>query len=42
MFCHFVADLREAKLEKAPGLDGIKIADIATGAEHSIIVTGKM
>ncbi|XP_019433360.1 PREDICTED: ultraviolet-B receptor UVR8 [Lupinus angustifolius] len=32
-------DFREANLEKVPGLDGIKIADIATGSEHSIIVT---
>ncbi|XP_022631374.1 ultraviolet-B receptor UVR8 isoform X2 [Vigna radiata var. radiata] len=32
-------DLREVNLEKVPGLDGMKITDIATGAEHSVIVT---
>lgn len=37
-----VVDSREAKLEKVPGLDGTKITDIATGAEHSILVTGKI
>ncbi|KAG5087782.1 hypothetical protein AAZX31_01G039700 [Glycine max] len=31
--------LREVNLEKVPGLDGTKITDIATGAEHSVIVT---
>ncbi|WJX57048.1 HECT-type E3 ubiquitin transferase [Trifolium repens] len=30
---------REANLEKVPGLDGTKITDIATGAEHSVLVT---
>ncbi|KAF1863888.1 hypothetical protein Lal_00031014 [Lupinus albus] len=35
-------DSREANLEKVPGLDGIKIADIATGSEHSVVVTGKI
>ncbi|CAJ1931681.1 unnamed protein product [Sphenostylis stenocarpa] len=33
---------REVNLERVPGLDGMKITDIATGAEHSVIVTGKM
>ncbi|WVZ11106.1 hypothetical protein V8G54_015636 [Vigna mungo] len=37
-----IADLREVNLEKVPGLDGMKITDIATGAEHSVIVTGKV
>ncbi|KAI5437629.1 hypothetical protein KIW84_023660, partial [Lathyrus oleraceus] len=32
-------DSREANLEKVPGLDGVKITDIATGAEHSVLVT---
>lgn len=32
-------DSSEANLEKAPGLDGTKITDIATGAEHSVLVT---
>ncbi|KAK7368131.1 hypothetical protein VNO80_10153 [Phaseolus coccineus] len=32
-------DLREVNLEKVPGLDGMKITDIAAGAEHSVIVT---
>ncbi|CAK8536834.1 unnamed protein product [Lathyrus sativus] len=32
-------DSREANLEKVPGLDGIKVTDIATGAEHSVLVT---
>ncbi|KAI4328375.1 hypothetical protein L6164_020732 [Bauhinia variegata] len=30
---------REANVEKAPGLDGTKIVDIAAGAEHSALVT---
>ncbi|KAK7274714.1 hypothetical protein RIF29_15811 [Crotalaria pallida] len=34
-----IPDLREVNLEKVAGLDGIKIADIATGAEHSVVVT---
>ncbi|XP_061351951.1 ultraviolet-B receptor UVR8-like [Gastrolobium bilobum] len=34
-----LAELREARLEKVPGLDETKIADIATGAEHSVLVT---
>ena len=29
-------------MEKVPGLEGMKITDIATGAEHSVIVTGKL
>ncbi|KAL5100355.1 hypothetical protein RYX36_004682 [Vicia faba] len=33
------SDSREANLKKVPGLDGIKITDIATGAEHSVLVT---
>ncbi|RDY05215.1 Ultraviolet-B receptor UVR8, partial [Mucuna pruriens] len=32
---HLPVDLREINLEKVPGLDGMKITDIATGAEHS-------
>ncbi|KAG4403142.1 hypothetical protein AAZX31_01G039700 [Glycine max] len=36
---HLPLDLREVNLEKVPGLDGTKITDIATGAEHSVIVT---
>lgn len=32
-------DFREVNLEKVPGLDEMKITDIATGAEHSVIVT---
>ncbi|MBA0566931.1 hypothetical protein Golob_011703, partial [Gossypium lobatum] len=31
-----------AVLERVPGLDGIKVVDIAAGAEHSAIVTGKV
>lgn len=38
----FAVDLREINLEKVPGLDGMKIVDMATGAEHSVIVTGKI
>ncbi|XP_027914148.1 ultraviolet-B receptor UVR8 isoform X2 [Vigna unguiculata] len=34
-----VPDLREVNVEKVPGLEGMKITDIATGAEHSVIVT---
>ncbi|KAL2346200.1 hypothetical protein Fmac_000200 [Flemingia macrophylla] len=30
-------DFREANLEKVPGLDGMKITDIASGAEHSFL-----
>jgi hypothetical protein len=36
------ADSREAILEKVPGLNGIKIVQIAAGAEHSAVVTGKI
>ncbi|XP_015967051.1 ultraviolet-B receptor UVR8 [Arachis duranensis] len=32
-------DLREANMEKVPGLDDTKVVDIAAGAEHSILVT---
>ncbi|GMY26079.1 ultraviolet-B receptor UVR8 isoform X2 [Fagus crenata] len=32
-------DSREAILEKVPGLNGIKIVQIAAGAEHSAVVT---
>ncbi|KAF7809182.1 ultraviolet-B receptor UVR8 isoform X1 [Senna tora] len=32
-------NLRETNMEKVPGLDGIKISDIAAGAEHSALVT---
>ncbi|GAU41379.1 hypothetical protein TSUD_398160 [Trifolium subterraneum] len=32
-----LTDSREANLEKVPGLDGTKITDIATGAEHSVL-----
>lgn len=42
MHCYYLVDLREVNLEKVPGLDGTKITDIATGAEHSVIVTGKL
>ena len=42
MLTQFVVNLREANLEKVPGLDGIKIVDIAAGAEHSAVVTGKI
>ena len=42
MLCHFSVDLAEANMEKVPGLDGTQIGDIATGAEHSVLVTGKM
>ncbi|XP_020224034.1 ultraviolet-B receptor UVR8 isoform X1 [Cajanus cajan] len=34
-----LTDFREVNLEKVPGLDEMKITDIATGAEHSVIVT---
>ncbi|XP_027361319.1 ultraviolet-B receptor UVR8 isoform X2 [Abrus precatorius] len=34
-----LSDSKEANLEKVPDLDGMKIADIATGAEHSVLVT---
>ncbi|XP_027187518.1 ultraviolet-B receptor UVR8 isoform X2 [Cicer arietinum] len=34
-----LTDSREANLEKVPGLDGTKVTDIATGAEHSVLVT---
>ncbi|RYR09569.1 hypothetical protein Ahy_B05g077936 [Arachis hypogaea] len=39
MLCHSVVDLREANMEKVPGLDDTKVVDIAAGAEHSILVT---
>ncbi|XP_057448340.1 ultraviolet-B receptor UVR8 isoform X2 [Lotus japonicus] len=32
-------DSREANLDKVLGLEGAKVVDIATGAEHSILVT---
>ncbi|KAG2376760.1 Ultraviolet-B receptor UVR8 Protein UV-B RESISTANCE 8 RCC1 domain-containing protein [Vigna angularis] len=37
---HIPVDLREVNLKKVPGLDGMKITDIATGAEHSVITWG--
>ena len=45
IYVHFYVVLPkswEFNLEKVPGLDGTKITDIAAGAEHSVIVTGKM
>ncbi|KAJ1386020.1 Regulator of chromosome condensation, RCC1 [Sesbania bispinosa] len=33
-------DARESNLERVSGLDGTKVSDIATGAEHSVLVTG--
>jgi len=44
ILCAFLcssADSREAILQKVPGLNDIKTVQIAAGAEHSAVVTGK-
>ena len=35
-------DSSETLLEEVPGFDGVKVLQIAAGAEHSAVVTGKM
>ena len=37
-----LADTGAAVLERVPGLDGMKIVQIAAGAEHSAVITGKV
>ena len=37
-----LGDTGTAILERAPGLDGMKIVQIAAGAEHSAVLTGKV
>lgn len=37
-----LADVSALVLERVPGLDGKKIMQIAAGAEHSALVTGKI
>lgn len=39
---YVLADIDGAVLQRVPGLVGIKVVDIAAGAEHSAIVTGKV